>query len=217
MNRKALLSAIFILCLPALLRAQPSVKKLMPVKIDLGVKVGVNLTSIAADEWESGMKPGFAAGLFGGVSAKRFGGQAEVLFSRVKYTGNGVDFYKRYGSSISSYYNNAADSAKHGDFAVSYLTVPILLNVKIGGPLWFQVGPQFSSLIGVNDKESLLKDTKGLFNSGEMAGVLGLQVKFAKLRLGGRYIIGLSDLSPSTVTNAWKQRTLQLYLGVSFL
>lgn len=216
MNRKTLLLAISILCFPILLWSQPG-KKLMPVKIDLGAKLGLNLTGIAADEWESGLKPGVAAGIFGGVSGKRFGGQAEVLFSRVKYTGNGVDFYKRYGSPISSNYNNAADSAKHGDFAVSYITVPVLLNVKIAGPIWFQAGPQFSSMIGINDKENLLKDTKGLFNSGEIAGVLGLQLKLAKLRVGGRYIVGLSDMSPSTVTNAWKQRSLQLYLGVSFL
>lgn len=214
MKLKKIVFAMAVLCLPAVTMAQPGIKKVLPVKIDLGLKLGANLTSLSANEWESGMKAGFHGGLFGGVNAKRFGGQLEVLFSKVKYTGNGVEFYKNYGPSN---FNSSADSGKHGDFAVSYLSVPVLLNVKIGGPIWLQLGPQFSSLISVSDKNKLLKDTKSLFNSGEVSGIVGLQLKLAKVRAGVRYNIGLSDMSPSTVTSAWKQRTLQVYLGISFL
>lgn len=218
MKRISILLAILLSGITTSALAQPVVGKVLPVKVDLGIKVGANFANMGGEEWESGYKPGFVGGIFGGVSGKRFGGTAEVLFSQVKYTGSGLKFYKRNGTAAASNYNNAADSAKKGDFAVSYVNIPVLLNVKLAGPLWFQVGPQYSGIININDKSNLLKDTKGLFKSGDVAAVLGLQLNLpAGIRAGARYIIGLSDMNSSSVANQWKTRTIQLSVGYSFL
>ncbi len=214
MKRIKLLAAI--MCLPMLSMAQPGagvVDKVLPVKIDLGIKVGANFANLDGKEWESGYKPGIVGGIFGGISRKKVGATAEVLVSSVRYTGKGVDFY----NANKLIYNNSSDSAKKGDFAVTYVHIPILFNYKIGGPLWLQAGPMYSGVLSVNDKDNLLKSTAGLLKSGDVSGVLGLQLNFSKLRANARYIIGLSDMSASSIGNSWKTRTVQLTLGYSFL
>lgn len=211
MKKIILVTATFLL--PFLMTAQPLVKNVMPVKVDLGLKVGLNFASMSGDGWEPGSNAAFTGGVFGGVRFKRVGVQVEGLFSKVKYTGDGLNFYKIQKGN----FNNASDSAKKGEFAVSYINIPILLNFKLVGPVNFQVGPQYNGIIGISDADKLLKDTKGLFSSGDLSGVLGLQFNVAKIRAGGRYIIGFSDMNTSSVASAWKQRMIQLYLGISFL
>lgn len=215
MRKIILLLTAIILLAPSILNAQPVVGGAMPVKIDLGLKLGANFASINGEEWEKSSKPGFLGGAFFSIGANRFGGQAEVLFSRVSYTGDGLDFYR--AAKADDNFSNNADSTVKGDFAVSYLSIPLLLNVKVVGPLWFQVGPQFNNMIGISDKDNLLKDAKELFKSGEVSGVLGLQLNLANIRVGARYIVGLSDVSVSTAADTWKQRTIQLSLGFTFL
>lgn len=210
---KQILLFIAVFCLPFLLAAQPLVKNVLPVKIDLGLKAGANFAKISGDEWESSYKGGFTGGIFGGVRFRRVGVQVEALFSKVKYTGSGVNFYK----AQSAFFNKAIDSTKKGEFAVSYINIPVLLNFRLIGPVNFQIGPQYSGIIGVSDNDNLLKDTKQLFKSGDFSGVLGLQLNVSKLRVGGRYVIGLSDMGTSSISSSWKQRTVQLYLGFSFL
>jgi hypothetical protein len=214
MKRIGLLIIAIALVMPMVLWAQNPVTKVLPTKVDLGIKVGANFATLDGDVWKNGYKPGIVAGLFGGVSWKRFGVTGEALFSSVKYTGKGVEFYK----GREALFNSAADSAKEGNFAVSYLNIPILLNIKIAGPVWFQVGPQYSGVLNINDKDNLVKDTKSIFKSGDVSGVLGLQANLPMgLRAGARYIIGLSDMNASSISSSWKTRTIQLHLGYSFL
>lgn len=215
MRKLLLLFTAVILVTPTLLFAQPVVGSVLPIKIDLGLKVAANFASINGAEWEKNTATGFAGGAFFAISRNRFGGQVEALFSRAKYTGNGVTFYKTMVADNN--FNNAADSAKKGEFIVSSISLPVMLNVKIAGPLWFQVGPQFSSIISINDKDKLVKDTKDVFKTGDVSGVVGLQVNLASIRVSARYIFGFSDVSMASASSSWKQRNIQLGLGWSFL
>ena len=214
--KNLLLSAFAVLMMPALVQSQPIVKNVLPVKFDLGIKVAANFANMHGEEWESGYKPGIAGGIFGGVRFKRFGVSADVLFSQMKYVGNGVNFYNAVKGN-GTVFNASADSATHGEFVVTYLSIPVLLNVKLAGPLWFQVGPQFSNVIGIKDKDQLLRDAKNIFKSNDVAGVIGLQLNLASLRVGARYVIGFSDLSNESLSSSWKQRTIQLQLGWAIL
>jgi hypothetical protein len=217
MKRIKLIAAV--MCLPFLSMAQGPVSAVtnkLPIKVDLGIKVAANFANLNGKEWQSGYKPGISGGIFASVGVKRFAGSAEVMISSVRYTGNASSFYNRYGTGMSGY-NNAADSSKTPDFAVTYVNIPVMLNVKLGGPLWIQVGPQYSGVIGVKDKNNLLKSTTGLFKTGDISGVLGLQLNVGKIRAGARYVIGLSDINNNSLGNSWKTRTIQLSLGYTFL
>lgn len=218
---KRLSVIIAVVCLPFFSMAQggavKAVTNKLPIKIDLGIKVAANFANLDGKEWESGYKPGIAGGLFASAGTNRFAGSIEGLISMVRYTGNGLNFYNRNGNGLLSGYKNNADSNKKADFAVTYLNIPVLFNVKVGGPLWLQVGPQYSGVLGINDKNNLMASTTGLFKSGDISGVLGAQLKFTKLRIGARYIVGLSDVNYKSAGSAWKTRTIQLSVGYSFL
>lgn len=219
MRQTKLVLAFIAIFFPALLFAQPVVKSVLPIKVDLGLKFGANFSSIKGDEWQTKNNLGFHGGAFVGIRRNKIGAQGEVLFSQVQYTGNGVKFYNamKATSNTNNNYNNPGDSTKNGSFAVTYLSIPVLFQYKIAGPIWIQLGPQFSSMIGVKDKDNLLKDAKQVFKSGDVSGIIGLQANIVGLRIGARYNLGFSDVSVSSVSNAWKQRTIQLYLGWSFL
>ena len=204
-----------LLCLASTMSfAQPVVGGVLPFKFHIGLKVAGNFANLDGKEWETGYKPGIAGGIAASVSRNRFGLSVEGLFSSVKYTGSGVDFYNSVNASNSGLaFNNPADSVVHGEFAVSYLNIPVLLNIKMAGPLWFQVGPQFGNILSIKDKDKLLKDSKNLFKSGDVSGVIGLQLNVTKINVGARYIIGLSDISFASAGSTWKQRSIQLHLG----
>ncbi len=218
---KKLFTLLAVIVIPFLSIAQVPgagvVKKVLPFQIDLGVKAGANFANLNGKEWESGYKPGIVGGIFGGISRNRFGVSADVLFSTVRYTGKGLNFYNRFGNGALSGYRNLADSSKTVDFVVTYINIPVLLNVKLVGPLWFQIGPQYSGLMNVNDKNNLLVSTTNLFKTGDVSGVFGLQLNTGKLRIGARYLLGLSDMNNNSIGNSWKTRTIQLSLGYAFL
>ncbi len=202
-----------------LLLPQLSSAQLGNIGVDAGLKLGANFSNINGKYWENGYKANFLGGAFVSVNGPRIGVQVEAIFSQSSYaTGNGFhDIYK-------DFYNNIADSAKKGNFRVNYLSIPVLLNLKLFSKVIIQVGPQYSGVVSINDKDALLKDAKGLFKSGSVDGVIGLWVNLpANLNVGARYVIGFSNLndedgnttvqSSQRIDDSWKQRTLQVHLG----
>lgn len=213
MISKKLRLVIAGLCLPILSFAQPGVgivKKALPVDVDLGIKLGANFSKLEGSIWDDTYRTGFLAGAFGGVKFSRFGVTAELLYSRVKFN------YKP-STLAGTLFKTPADSAKANSFAVSTLNIPILLNVKIVGPLWFQLGPQYNAVIGIGDENGFMKDAKSAFTSGDISGVLGLQLNVTKINVGARYILGFSDVNNTNIGNTWRNRTIQLHVGYFIL
>lgn len=182
-----------------------------PIDVDLGIKVGANFSKLEGSIFDDKYRTGFLGGAFGGVKFGKYGVSAELLYSRTQFT------YKP--SSLSgSLFNTPSDSAKANAFAVSNLSIPVLFNIKIVGPLWFQIGPQYTSIISIGDENGFLKDVNSVFKSGDISGVLGLQLNVTKLNVGARYVLGFSNMNnTSGVTDSWKNRTIQLHVGYAFL
>lgn len=213
MISKKLRLAILGLLLPAFSFGQvvSAVTAASPIDVDLGIKVGANFSKLEGSIFDDKYRTGFLGGAFGGVKFGRYGVSAELLYSRTQFT------YKP--SSLSgTFFNNPADSAKANSFAVSNLSIPILFNIKLAGPLWFQLGPQYTNLISIGDDNGFLKDVDDVFKNGDISGVLGLQLNLTKLNVGGRYILGFSNMNnASGVSDSWKNRTIQLHIGYAFL
>jgi len=207
---------IILACIsfPSLLFAQAAAPKVSIPKIDLGIKLGVNLDKLSGNSWDNGYKAGFLGGAYVGVRAHRVGVQAEAFFSQSSYTVSGHNFYDLY----SGFYNNAADSAKHGSFKISYLNIPILLEIKLVPFVWLQVGPQYSAVVSVSDADNMLKDAKSVFKTGTVSGVVGVDVKLPfHLDVGARYVLGFSDVNNTSTSDSWNNRTLQIHLGYRIL
>ena len=174
------------------------VTKALP-KVDLGLKVGANFQQLTGDKtWKQAYKPGLVFGAFLGVYKNKAGVQAEALVRSVRFDVN---------SSTTSYVKTLS------------LDIPVMFEYRLIPRLWVQVGPQFSELLNAKDNNST--DVKKNFNATEFSGLLGLQVKLpVHLVAGARYVLGLTDTRNSSVagtSEAWKNRSIQAYVGFRFL
>ena len=194
--------------LPVLAFAQPG-----PLEIDLGIKAGMNFTRMSGKSWSGGYRSGVLGGAFASLGVKKIGAQAEVLIGTTSFTGNGGSF-RSAGLLL-----NPVDSTSTGSFSAAYIYIPILLNLKLFGNASIQLGPQYSSLLNAKDKDGFLNQpATNIFNQSDFSGVVGLQLNLPlKLNAGVRYTFGLSDQNISSVGESWKQSSIQLHLGFSFL
>jgi hypothetical protein len=203
---------LMCLCLPAMMYAQIGLSSVSPVDIDLGVKVGANFAKLDGETWQTGYKAGFMGGIYGAVKVKKIGGQIEALLSQANYTTTSGKFYNVYGP----LFKNAADSAKEGHINVTYLNVPVLFNYKLLGNAWIHLGPQFSTVLSVRDKDGILRDPESIFKNGAVSGVVGATLNLPLgLNVGVRYIFSFSDENNVNVpaADSWKNRTIQAHIG----
>lgn len=218
MKKFSLLAVLLSVCFPILSFAQPA-KKIMPLQIGVGIKAGANFSKLnGGDTWTGGYRTGLHGGVFANVGIKRIGGQIEAIYSTATYTADGSNLYQAAKNTGVNYLKNIADSSRSGSVGVTYINVPLLLNLKLFGNAWIQLGPQYTAVLSVKDKDGLLANKDGLFNGNDVSGVAGVWLKLpAGLNAGVRYIFGLSDQNLSSIGESWKTRTIQLHIGYSFL
>ncbi len=186
----------------------------------LGLKLGAHMGKMTGLPWDQPYVAGYLGGAFASVRVRNLGVQAEALFSSMRFHPGTESVYGRLidqGHSNLFKDTSGARAAK-GDFLITRLHIPLLLQFHLGPFLVIQAGPQYSGVLAVQEKEDFLRDAGALFAQGDLGGVLGLQVNLGKrLHLGGRYIIGFSDQNNLNANDAWKTRDLQFHLGYSFL
>ncbi|PQJ12205.1 hypothetical protein CJD36_000140 [Flavipsychrobacter stenotrophus] len=179
-----------------------------PVKPDLGIKLGANFAHLGGDHWEQSYQPGVLAGAIVGVRKHKVGLQVEFLINTAHYTTKDL-----------------VDSVRKGDFRATYFDIPVMLEYRLIGAklapkVWIMAGPQFSNLMSVKSLNAYANDVKQSFKSGTVSAVVGLEVRYAKFTLGGRYVIGLTSINNedvSTVKQSWSSRSGQVYLGFRFI
>ena len=63
-----------------------------------------------------------------------------------------------------------------------------------------------------------LKDNAtSALKSGDLSGVVGLQVNLIGLRVYGRYVVGLNNISDATNSGSWKSQQIELGVGLKLL
>jgi hypothetical protein len=171
----------------------------------LGVKAGANIMKIEGKSFKEEFSYGYHAGGFLEIGlGDKFGIQPEVLFNQVS---------SRVDSSFSHVYQNAANFSNYKDVKLQYLSIPLLLNYKLGNVLSLQAGPQFGSLM--NGDKTLLQNGQEAFKSGELSMLGGAQINISKLRLTGRYVVGLNNINEISDQNKWRNQGFQLSLGLA--
>ena len=87
------------------------------------------------------------------------------------------------------------------------------MNVNLSNLFALQVGPQFGILIDQN--KNLVQNGQDAFKSGDFSMLGGVQLKLTKLRVYGRYAVGLSDISNIGNKDKWKSQSIQLGIGLA--
>ena len=190
-------------------------------KVKLGVKAGLNISSLTFDESElnSSGKTGFTAGLMVDIPmAKNFSIQPELLYSE-----QGVK------SSFSD--SDVTNSNYNGTIKLNYLNIPVMLKYYVVKGLSLQAGPQIGILLKANNKyqdnflgydnhESF--DLKKYSSSIDTSVNLGLGYQFKdKFYADARYNISYSNVFKESdvdyfITNDMKNRVFQLTIGYFF-
>ncbi len=192
--KKTILSLIIVLCLSASHTFAQGFK--------LGVKGGFDINKITGKSFRDEFSFGYHAGAFAEIGlTSRFGIQPEVLFSQVTADTS---------STFSDIYQfNNVDQIK-----LTYLKIPLLLNYSPNKFVSLQAGPQYGILIDQN--KNMLKNGADAFSRGDFSMLAGIQLNISKIRLYGRYGVGLSNINEIDEQEKWKNQTVQLGLGLVF-
>lgn len=171
----------------------------------LGVKGGVNITKVNGEAFRDEFRYGYHLGGFAELGlGGNLGIQPEVLWSQ---------YQTRVDSSFSNVYQHSLKISNYKDVKLNYLTIPLLLNYKLGSFMSLQAGPQFGILL--DQSKNLVENGKAAFKNGDFAMVGGVQLHIAKIRLQGRYFAGLNNISDISDQNKWKNQGFQLSVGLA--
>jgi hypothetical protein len=167
----------------------------------IGIKGGANIGKIQGRSFKDEFSYGYNAGGFVNIGLGLFSIQPEVLFNQ--YTSTLDSNYK-------DIYRNVINS-RQSKVKLNYLTIPILLDFKFLGPVHIQMGPQYGILLDQN--KNLLQNGREAFKKGDFSMVGGTQLNIGKLRVSGRYIIGLNNVNDIDNQYKWKNQAIQVSVG----
>lgn len=168
----------------------------------LGIKAGANITKVEGKSFKDEFKYGYHLGGFANIGlGSKVSIQPEVLLNQ---------FQTRTDSSFRNIYQNAFNGSS--DVKLNYLSIPILLNYKLGSLLSLQAGPQFGILLDQN--KNLLQNGQEAFKKGDFSMLGGAQLGLGKIKVTGRYFVGLNNINDIDNQDKWKNEGFQLSLGL---
>lgn len=172
----------------------------------LGPKAGANLVKVEGKSFKDEFRYNYHVGGFAEIVVtqdKKLSIQPEVLFNQYSTT---LD------SSFKAIYEDIITSEQR-HVKLNYLSIPILLNYRLAGPIYLQAGPAFSILMDQN--KSILQNGGDAFKKGDFSMIGGAQIKIAKIYLTGRYVVGLANINDIDDKDKWKSQAIQLSVGLS--
>jgi hypothetical protein len=169
----------------------------------IGPKLGANISGNTGLQFEKGFNFGYHAGLFSEIMlTDKFGIQPEALWSQVNLIP---------ASSFNQIYSPSLGQLQ--DIKLTYLSIPLLLNIRPVKPMTIHVGPQYGILI--DNSLPVVANATNAFKSGDFSMLAGIQLKVLSFRLYGRYAIGLTSISDLPSGDKWKSQTLQIGVGLA--
>lgn len=168
--------------------------------LHVGVKGGANILKIDGKSFQDEYKFGYNLGLFAEIGlGQKWGIQPEIIWNQTNFRTD-TTFRSLYSGNINDYKGK-----------LNYLSIPLLLSFKPSKIITFQAGPQFGILI--NKEKSLLKNGEDAFKSGDFSMLGGVQLNIGAAKIGGRYVVGLSNINDIDNKEKWKNQGFQLYVG----
>ncbi len=173
-----------------------------------GGKGGVNVNKISGQSYKEGFNYNFQVGGFMQFNfSSRFGLQPEVNF---------VQGQSEFTSDASQIYDDIFRDGSQKKAKLSYLEIPLLLNVNVGSSkrVKLQLGPSYGALL----KQTIdsLKTNGNVYKDGEWSALGGLWLQLPLLNMGARYKLGLTNINAIDDRQTWKSQSIQVFVGVTF-
>ena len=177
----------------------------------LGAKLGTIGTKIDGESFESGYKLSYQGGAFLELDlTNKWGIQPELLFSQLSSKTVSLP-----AGSLPTTTTLLSGLQPNTVFTLSYLSIPILLRHNFAKIFTFNIGPQYGILL--NKGVTIGQNATSAIKSGDLSGVVGLQVNLIGLRVYGRYVVGLNNISDATNSGSWKSQQIELGVGLKLL
>jgi len=168
----------------------------------IGVRAGANINKIEGKSFKDEFTYGYLLGGFAEIGVgRKFSINPEVLFNQ--YTGTVSNDYKDIYEGV---FNSDQSKVK-----INYLSIPLVLDYKLLGPIHLQAGPQFSILM--NKDKNFLENGGDAFTKGDLALLGGVQLKLSALRITGRYVVGLNNINDIDNQDRWRSQAFQVSAG----
>lgn len=167
----------------------------------VGIKGGADLHKISGQAFKDQFSFGYHLGGFADIGlSKKFSLSPEVYFSQVN-----VD--------TSSQFSQVYEFNNINEVKLQYINIPLMLSYKPNNFVALQAGPQFGILIDQNS--NMLENGQEAFKSGDFSMVGGVQLNISKIRIYGRYVVGLNNINDIDNRDKWKSQTVHLGLGLT--
>ncbi|MCC6289243.1 MAG: PorT family protein [Chitinophagaceae bacterium] len=169
--------------------------------IKLALHAGANMGKIDGRSFKDEYKLGYHLAVAPEIMfSSKWGIQPEVMFSQTN-TSSSTQF--------EDIYKISSDELK--DVKLNYLSIPLLLSFRPVSFLTFQAGPQFGILM--NKQKKFLENGRDAFTDGDFSMLAGAQINILRLRVYGRYGVGLTNINDIDNQDKWKSQTVQLGVG----
>jgi hypothetical protein len=167
----------------------------------MGVKFGTDMQKIKGATFSEKFAFGYHLGGYAELKlSKSITLQPELYYSAVKLD-TGTAF------------SNTYDSISLSKLKFGYLNIPLLMNIKAGEKMVIQVGPRYGIIVDKN--LSLKNNVNSAFKTGDFSMIAGVQFNFSKIKIYGRYQIGLSNINDiAGSSDKWKSQVIHLGIGL---
>lgn len=171
--------------------------------IKLAVHAGANIGKLDGKSFKDEFQLGYHLGVAPEIMfSSKWGIQPEILFSQTNTT-TSTDFNDIYRVSLKEL----------TAVQLNYLSIPLMLSYRPVSFFTLQAGPQFSILM--NKHNTFLENGGDAFTKGDFSLTGGAQINILKLRIYGRYGIGLYSINDIDNRDSWRSQTMQLGIGIA--
>ena len=178
-------------------------------KPNLGLKFGADVYKTSGSHMDNEYRTFPYGGAYLGLEFGKISFNIEGLFTQTKLIA-GNDFNTVY----QGYIQNGKQQIKNGEFQFTELSLPFLVGFKLMNALWVQLGPQYTNVVQMRDRDEVLTEMQKVYRDGYVSGVAGLKIQLPfKLHASGRYVLGITDRNNTNVNERWSTSHWQVGLG----
>lgn len=209
MNKKKIFfSVLLFISLPLLAQQKSKIPTDQENFFRFGAKGGVNINKISGQSYKAGFNYNYQLGGFMQFNfSNRFGLQPEVNF---------VQSSSEFSTDAADVYDDIFRDGSQKKAKLSYLEIPLLLNVNIGESkhVKLQLGPSYGAAL----KQTIdsLKDNGNIYKNADWSVIGGFWLQLPLINLGARYKLGLNNINAIDNRQTWKNQAIQIFVGVTF-
>lgn len=177
--------------------------------LHVGIKAGATIYNNSGKEISGKFNVFPFGGAYLGFSGEKMSLIAEGIFTQTRMvTGD------NFNQVFNGYIRNGKEQIQHAEFSFSELSVPVLVGFKAFPATWIEVGPQFTKIVSMNDRDEVLKEITNVHKDSYVSAVVGVRIKLPlHLHVTGRYVMGLSNRNNTDVSERWTTQHFQLGVG----